>query len=341
VNGSSFSTEVGDEIGTVDGNLAIGTRASGEGVEARKLIQDFGHSGEGFWFQGVGVWVTNNISAGNAGAAYSFFARSLSEGGVKKEFVSANLPDPSLAGGAATIDVGKMPVIAFSNNIGYASAEGLATWYHLEHAAPGVTGYFQTSKLWNNITGVNLRYTRQTIFRNLIITHAPQAVQPMNGLRGNAVTTDIEFRHLTVSGYRVGIRVPTTGKSVIHGGRYDNETDIHIRTSASRDLLISGFAQTPRISMVMDTTFSGAAVSGYFGQDVVTLNFGPFANKRLYYLQQASDAVPFLWPMDGLPIAYVGLTNQQLWDQFGVALGGAVAPDGSYTVPQIEGLIAP
>jgi hypothetical protein len=82
-------------------------------------------------------------------------------------------------------------------------------------------------------------------------------------------------------------------------------------------------------------------VSRYFGNDVVTLDFGPFNNKRLYYLQQAADAIPFPSPIDGLPSEYVGLTTQQLWDSYGVALGGAIAPAGSYSVPQIVGLIAP
>jgi Ca2+-binding RTX toxin-like protein len=340
VNGSSFSTEVGDEIGSFVGNLAIGTTSSGQSPESRKTIQDFGHSGEGFWFQGVGITVTNNISAGNAGAAFSYFARGLTEGGVKKEFLTVNLPDPSIAEGAPTIDVGKMPLFEFSNNVAYASIEGLATWYHLEHAAPDVTGLLENSTFWNNVTGVNLGYTHQTVFRNLTVIHAPQATPPMVGLKGNAVTTDITFDHLNVAGYRIGIILPTRGTSVVNGGQYNNSTDIYVRTSGGRDALITGFTYIPRISMMLDTTLTGANVVRFFGQDIVTLDFGPFANKRLYYNEQAADAVPFPSPIDGLPSEYVGLTNQEL-NLLGVPLGGAVAPAGSFTVPQIVGLIAP
>jgi hypothetical protein len=93
--------------------------------------------------------------------------------------------------------------------------------------------------------------------------------------------------------------------------------------------------------MYMSTTLVDSEVAAYFGQDIVTLDFGPFANKRLYYTQQAPTGVPFPSPISGLPSAYVGLTNQQLWDQYGVALGGAVAPLGATTVPPILGLIAP
>ncbi|MCI0333176.1 MAG: hypothetical protein L0228_08135 [Planctomycetes bacterium] len=341
VNGASFSTEVGDEIGSFRGNLAIGTTGSGESVEARKSIQDFGHSGEGFWFQGVGIKVSDNIAAGNAGTAYLFFVRSLTEGGVKKEFLSANLPDPSIAGGEPTIDIGKMAIFEFQNNVGYASAEGLATWYHMENAAPGQMGLLQNSIFWNNTIGVELGYTQHTVLRNLTVIHAPQAIEPMNGLRMNAVTTDIVYDNLTVSGYRIGIMLPTRGSSVVNGGQFNNATDIYIRTSGGRNALITGFSVAPRISMIVDPSLTGIDVSRYFGQDIVTLNFGPFANKRLYYTQQAADAVPFPAPISGLLPQYVGLTNQQLWDQYGVALGGAVAPAGSYTVPQIIGLIAP
>ena len=38
---------------------------------------------------------------------------------------------------------------------------------------------------------------------------------------------------------------------------------------------------------------------------------------------------------------YVGLTNQQLWDRFGKALGGEVAPADVYTLPYIQGGLIP
>jgi hypothetical protein len=265
----------------------------------------------------------------------------MSEGGVKKEFLTQNLPDPSIAGGAATIDVGKMPLFEFSNNIGYASGEGLATWYHLEHGTEAYHGVLEDSIFWNNTLGANLGYTQHTVLRNLTVIHTPIDVQPMTGLKGNSMTSDITFENLTVNGYRIGIILPTRGKSVVNCGSYNNATDIYVRTSGNRDALITGFTTTPRISMVLDPTIEDEYVSRYFGNDVVTLDFGPFNNKRLYYLQQAADAIPFPSPIDGLPSEYVGLTTQQLWDSYGVALGGAIAPAGSYSVPQIVGLIAP
>jgi Ca2+-binding RTX toxin-like protein len=64
VDGAAFVTEAGDEIGSFVGNLAIHSIGSGQGDEARNELDDFGHGGDGFWFQGGGVrvrtgtWVT-------------------------------------------------------------------------------------------------------------------------------------------------------------------------------------------------------------------------------------------------------------------------------------------
>lgn len=341
VHGAAFTTEVGDETGNFRNNLAIGTAGSGEAVEDRQTIQDFGHGGEGFWFQGAGIHVTGNIAAGNAGAGFLFFNRSLTEGGVKKEFLTVNLPDPSIAQGNPTIDIGKIAVFEFTNNFAYASQSGLETWYMLENSTTSEMALIENSTFWNNVSGIDLAYTHHTILRNLTVIHAPSTFEPMQGIRHNPVTTDIVYDNLTVIGYRIGIALPTRGNSVVNGGTFNNETDIYIRTSGARNALITGFSYIPKIEMRMNTTLTGSGVAAYFGQDIVTLNFGPFVNKRLYYVQQAATAVPFPLPISGLPPAYVGLTNQQLWNQHGVALGGAVAPLGSITVPQILGLIAP
>jgi hypothetical protein len=343
VHGAAFATEVGDEVGSFRGNMAIGTSGSGHSVEARKNIQDFGHGGEGFWFQGAGIHVTDNISAGNQGAAYLYFNRALVEGGVKREFLTVNLPDPSIADGKVSVDIGKVPVFEFRNNFGYASGSGLESWYLLENDDDGLTSVLEDSFFWNNTVGVELGYTQHTILRNLTVIHRllPQSMQPMNGLRMNAVTTDITYENLTVTGYRIGIMLPTRGNSVVNGGTFNNATDIYVRTAGNRNALITGFTTMPRIGMYMNTILTGTSVAGYFGQDIVMLDFGPYANKRIYYPQQAAAAVPFLSPIEGLPSEYVGLTNQLLFELHGVALGGAVAPIGSYTLPEIVGLIEP
>jgi hypothetical protein len=76
-------------------------------------------------------------------------------------------------------------------------------------------------------------------------------------------------------------------------------------------------------------------------QDVIVLNFGSLVNQRLYYTTQQASFIPFPVARPDAPAAYVGLTNQQLWNQFGVAVGGTLAPLNTYTLSNIVGLRAP
>ena len=73
VTGAAFVTEVGDEIGTFRENVAINTKASGDHVESRLSAQDRGHTGDGFWFQGAGVTVVDNVAINAEGHGFMFF----------------------------------------------------------------------------------------------------------------------------------------------------------------------------------------------------------------------------------------------------------------------------
>jgi hypothetical protein len=53
--GAAYVTEAGNEIGAFRNNIAIRSTGSGAGIESREDRQDFGHQGDGFWFQGAGI----------------------------------------------------------------------------------------------------------------------------------------------------------------------------------------------------------------------------------------------------------------------------------------------
>jgi hypothetical protein len=81
VLGSSFVTEAGNELGRFVGNLAIkgvGANTS-EGIESRKFKQDFGFQGDGFWFQGPGVDVRDNIAVSQRHDGFVFFTVGLEQ----------------------------------------------------------------------------------------------------------------------------------------------------------------------------------------------------------------------------------------------------------------------
>jgi hypothetical protein len=46
-------------------------------------------------------------------------------------------------------------------------------------------------------------------------------------------------------------------------------------------------------------------------------------------------------PTPYLPSSYVGLTNQQLWNQFGIAFAGEIAPSNAMTDLNFIGLLGP
>src|SRR5690606_36940682 len=100
-------------VGAFRNNIAINIKSSGEGVESRVSVQDFGHTGDGFWFQGTGVSVVDNVVANAEGHAYIFFSRGLSFGGHKAQFLAANLPLPALAAGANSIQSDFVPIVEF------------------------------------------------------------------------------------------------------------------------------------------------------------------------------------------------------------------------------------
>jgi hypothetical protein len=349
VNGASFVTEVGDEIGGFYGNFAVGTTGTGakgtnEEVNAREALQDFGFSGDGFWFQGAGVSVVGNISAGNKGHAYIFYTRGLYENGVRRDFPAANLQDPAIADGQTSIPVGQVPMADFSWNTGYASAMGLVVRYHLEGAEQGQESVVEDSTFWNNAWGIALPYAQNVVLRRLRVLNDGNSAGSIGIGSYNVVEGNTTYDNVTVAGYGLGILVPKWGTNVINGGTFNNQVDIQIQTAAVRDrvLQLNNLPLQTRIDMHVDLyQLPNAILSNFWVQDTVTLNFGQFVNQRLYSFMQRADAVPFPDFRSDIPSEYVGLSNQQLWNQFGVAIGGAIAPSNAITVPTIYGLIAP
>ncbi|HEY4232082.1 MAG TPA: G8 domain-containing protein, partial [Lacipirellulaceae bacterium] len=321
VTGAGFVTEAGDEIGSFVHNISIGATGSGEDVEARTNVQDFGHEGDGFWFQGTGITVTDNIAAGNAGSGFIYFGRGLIQGGVETQFRSQNLPDPSVANGAATVRVGDVPVLQFARNTAYNSSIGLTVEYHMEDATYAKYGTFSDSTFWNDYEGVALPYSNQVILQNLTVVAPTSSVEPFVGIEVNDTTKNIVFNNLTVTGYHWGIDVPLVGITEINGGYYDNQEDFAIRTArGNRSVLINGpIAFGPRtVYQVQMYPQIGSFNPDYidythvFLPDTVILNYGPFVNQEVYYVQQLANYVPFPVAATGLAPAYVGLTNQQL-----------------------------
>lgn len=351
VNGAAFSTEKGDEIGSFRNNIAIATTGTGLEPNVRDNVQDFGHSGDGFWLQGAGVAVTGNVAAGADGSGFIYYTRGFNRNGSITRFDAENLDDPSLAAGAATLDVGFVPIKEFSNNVAYGAKVGLTVRYHLRGAAHDATSLVSDSTFWNNREGVRVPYSANIVLRNISVLADP-ADDAHTGVSGNRVTYSIVYDNMRVEGYARGIFMASNGASEVIGGRFKNHSNILIGSASSqgRSVLITGdpvfvLPDNFPASLTLDITMwfhpeeFAPSFSYLFYDTTVVLDYGPFSNRRLYFSQQDPDAVPFPDAASYIPSEYVGLTTAQLASRFGLEVAGKVAPDGLVSVHGIAGLL--
>lgn len=354
ITGAAFNTEVGDEIGLFQGNIAIDIKGSGEAPDTRNHRQDFGHSGEGFWFQGAGISVIDNVAADAEGSAFFYYTRGFRIGAERAHFPAASLVDPSIAVGEDTILVDHVPVREFRGNIGYASDVGLSVRYHLRNAPHKAKSYLSDSQFWNNTTGVNLPYSNNVVLDNIEVRREIGEDFAGIGVDSNVITRSITYRDLSVTGYYRAIDVAPRGDSVIDGGFFQAIFAISVQsgTASGRTVTVQGnpvFATIPpeilgrrdtfNVHMRFDTAEILSGIQHLFVDNTVTLNYGVFRNQKVYYSQQDPQAIPFPTSLPQVPSEYVGLTSQQLFDQFGLIIGGEFAPASVTTVPGIAGLV--
>ncbi|QDT01147.1 G8 domain-containing protein [Adhaeretor mobilis] len=353
VTGAAFTTEVGDEIGSFARNIAISTSGTGEDPDSRQRLQDFGHGGDGFWFQGAGISVVDNVASGSQGSAFFFYTRGFGFGGQRAHFPTASLVDPSIADGQNSILADHVPVVAFHGNQGYSSAAGLTVRYHLRDATHDVQSVFSDSQFYNNTVGVNLPYTNQTVLRNLTIVNDVGKFED-TGVQSNFVTKSIVYDSLHVAGYYHGIRVARGGDSVVNNGYFEAITAIHIKPAASenRKIVIQGspiFAKPApellgninqhEVVVGFSVVANHGSISHLFASNSVTLNYGSFDNQRVYFNTQLPNAIPFPESAAHIPEEYIGLTTAQLRTNFGKTIAGEIAPDDTVTLPQILGVV--
>lgn len=351
VDGAAFVTEAGDEIGSFVGNLAIHSRGSGEGIGSRTDIQDFGHQGDGFWFQGGGITVRDNVAAGQSGHGFVYFTRGLEQRGLgKARFLADNLVDRSIANGKNDVLVGEVPLREFRNNEAYSNNIGVATRFHKLRDTHEEVSIIENLRVWNNGRGLNIPYTNRTILRNVEVIGTPD--NPWGtGISRNNVTRNITFENVTVEGFRYGIQVPRRGETIIASGRLNNIDNIVIQTAVkpNRVVRILDGAQFERPtntrgityhSILMQKNFSpmSGSVRHVFYRDTILWQT-PEGVRQIYYREQIANYTPFRTPGEFIPEVYAGKTNQELWDQYRKAVAGAIVPEDVERVLGIWGWV--
>lgn len=384
VTGSAFVTEAGDETGAFRRNLAVRSIGSGQDEDARHKLQDFGHEGDGFWFQGGGVVVEDNVAAGQAGSGFIYFTEGLDQAGLgRTRYRVADLWEPSWAAtmdrvdhkdpdriaDADSVPVIALPIRSFKNNVAFACGAGFTTRFMSPKPARSV---LRDSAAWNCAYGVRVRYTTNLDLINLRLICGP-AEKPYGAIFGTLEgEQDIRYADLHVEGWPVGIHVPEAGHHVIEGGYWNNAKSILIPTPLQRGrsveikgdvrfgtLATSKTASEPQYDVYLEAAFAGLleGPSGYrdpnvlFAPDVIELGTAVYKGKQLYYVEQAADFVPFKTaadpaaskrlgdPLRSLPPELLDKSNRQMWESYGLALAGAVAPPDAVAEPRIHGLV--
>ena len=325
VVGAAFSTEAGNEIGSFQNNIAIRMHGTGEEPISRQEEGDFGHAGDGYWLQGPGVSVENNIAVGATGSGLILYAEPLFEDGLGvTAFSSGNLPDPALAEGAESVPVSLAPLTLFRGNESYGSRLGAQIYYHrtlitIEEEQQGQASLVfplsvvEDMDLWSNANGMMLNYTVDTQFSDISI------IGPADGSGDIGLDAGSNFYNrgthlydnLVIADYEIGFALPRSGSIEVVGGYFDNLTDFYIneprqlgrrlrfsgdlRFGDRRDGVVDG-ERVPRSYFELDPEFAPAADSAnehFLLDDQVILDFGPYRNQQLYFYEQSADYILF------------------------------------------------
>ena len=374
--GAAFVTEAGDEIGSFDHNLAMHSLGSGANIMARQGVQDFGHQGDGFWLQGGNVSLTNNIATGQRHAGFVFFPRGLDQKGLGIATISGeNLQTYAWANPAKSYEVADIPLLKFQGNSTFGVVSGYESWFTLlnaHHSSRSVIEDFKVSYTTGN--AIEIPYTNNVTFKN--VTLIGNLAQPNYvGIERNSITQNIIYDHVNVQGFAAGIDAPQQGINTIVGGKFNNLKNINIVTSSDRTrevnindaspadpvVFVNNLKQlvngvlTPvkQFDIFMEANFQPLFndLTKLFNPDVVQIGLVSHNGQQVYFYEQAANFTPFptiaqpntsrFGPKAAayVPTELLNKTNAQLFQQYGLAIGGIVAPANAVPDPLINGLV--
>ncbi|MCX7421806.1 MAG: hypothetical protein NT013_19965 [Planctomycetia bacterium] len=376
--GAAFVTEAGDEIGNFDHNLAMHSQGSGQNILARQTFQDFGHQGDGFWLQGGNVSLTNNVAAGQRHSGFVFFPRGLDQKGLGITTISGeNLQTYAWANPALNYDVADVPLLKFQGNTAFGVEDGYESWFTMlavNHTSQTVIEDFKVS--YTTANAIEIPYTSNVTFKN--VTLIGNFVKPnFVGIERNSITKNITYDHVNAQGFAVGIDAPLRGVSTIVGGKFNNLKNINIVTTSDRTRVLNINDASPtdpvqfinnlkplvngvptpvkQFDIYMEANFRPLMndLTTLFNPDVIQIGLVSHNGQQVYFYEQAAGFTPFPSTVQGntslfgpkaaayVPTEMLDKTNAELFAQYGLAIGGIVAPANSVPDPLINGIVGP
>ncbi len=315
--GSCYAAEAGNEIGSFAGNLGIrsmGAPGLNPDLYRDRLNVDYGFNGHGFWLQSPGVAMVENVVAGVASMAIMYYP--IDYTGI--------VPGIEL-----------LTIAEHRDNTMYAARRGLRMYgTEAPVGAPHVLAGLTCWGLTYDAFGVD--YSRNMVISGARFVGGGTA----NGV--GAVYLDgsprYRFADCYVVGYTQGLEAGYGGISPVVGGYFKNGVDLRIFKNVSQANLMIGVRDVE----VTGATFAGGGILmeesfqentsvqpfwAWFSPERITWN-----GQQFYYDEQAPEFVLTT------PLAeFNGLTNAQLWANYGLAYAGNVRPPGTVAVAGLTG----
>jgi hypothetical protein len=354
--GAGFAAEAGNEIGTFNNDYSVraqGLPTSGGspttvGPANLSDTSSLGVNGHGFWLQSPAVTVTNDVAT-DCETGFSEWNLGLVEKNLgEAQLYTAWLPNGGYSRTYLTPD--NVQLSGFSNDTAsFINGSGLTTSWLNQGSNNGL---FSTV---NNFTASDVRYgvfgekyTHRLTLRDSTFVAAPGGVIGVNMVSNYApgwtLTND------TVNGFATGVAIPGRGTITIDGGSYDDATAFSLDHGMSGTVVdFTGpiaFGPSVRTRYQLRAAAPpwndrGPTIVGMFSPEQVFLPDG----SELYWPTQAASAVPFPAQVgsgaNSIPPQLIGLTSQQLSDQYGLTPQGALAPASATTPAWTNGLVGP
>lgn len=365
--GFGIGTEDGTETGNrFNENITIRI----DGTKQREKFAE-GRDGSGIWLRRPNNYLTGNVSIGATKAGFGIYGGDNFQVDTIVRVPAYQGANPHIAGQYTEIGAGNMHLLEFDGNEAYASYNGLQSLYvgfktyYLPGDATPASNFTNFSAWHIDNNGVFSESTSHSIFDGLtLISDANRSAPGDNAVGFNAqrATNGSVLRNSNIENYKVGVVGPTRVETldpsmtpeqvvpfIIENNVLKNEVNFSMRTPAEDAL--ANFP--PRRILLRNNQFTVHPIYTGTGWNVSMIYYaGVFANVvkydeliiegynghdyAVYYSQQAAS---FIVPQSGAtatgPIAapVAGLTNQQLWDMYGLAVAGEVAPGAATTMP--------
>jgi hypothetical protein len=332
VVGAGFVTEIGDEIGSFFNNLSIHAMGStDQDANSRTTIQDFGHEGDGFWFQGNGLHIENNIAIGNTHAGFVFYSLGFQmRGTAATRFVSGNLPNPLLAGGAPTVAVQSVPIFDFTGNMATTSNRGLELRYQLTQQLGTERSVIDNFTAVRDTYGIRLYYAEHVTIQNSNLIGDGTAASLTAVVEPDEAIFDDRYQNLMICGWNIGVHFSEQGYGhVLTNSVFENTGhNIEIPTpfAPGRDITLSGLTSTSTVPNHYDVYWVDETAAAFDRDPNGLFTVSPvlYNNMQLYAPWQQAGYVPLAGTP--APEALQRLTNEQLWTRYGLTMGGVMPP---------------